>query len=101
MINILSKVPGRRTLRRALIAVALTAALAAGFAAGVVYAADPRLDLAFDALLKAEALLLASDAGVVSDKVRHEFEKHVERAVLRVQDAMDAIIAAKNAVDNP
>ena len=80
---------------------ACAAAIIGGIAAGSADAADPQLDQAMQALQKAEALLLASQPGVVPPKAESEFDRHTMRAVDAIQRAMDQVEAAQDAVDNP
>ena len=77
------------------------AAILGGIVAGSADAADPQLDQALQALQKAEALVLASQAGLVPPKVESQFDRHTMRAVDAIQRAMDQIEAAQGAVDNP
>lgn len=87
--------------RPLLLVAAVFAALTIGFAIGVAQAADQRLDDADLALQKAAALLEASQPGGVPEKAQRRFERHVGRALLHVEQAMEQIDAAKDAVDNP
>ena len=81
------------------LALAVTIALGTGFAV-VVYAADPRLDEADQALQKAEALLLSSSAAGTSPKVQKQFDRDVGRAVDLIDRARAHVKAAKDAVDD-
>jgi hypothetical protein len=85
-----------------LVALVLSAA-AIGFGVGVAGAADPRLDEADLALQKAEALLQASQSGLLPEQTQaqHRFDKAVERALAGVAQAREEIAAAKAAADNP
>jgi hypothetical protein len=78
-------------------------AAAIAFGVGVAGAADPRLDEADLALQKAEALLQASQSGLLPDQTQaqHRFDKAVARAIADVQQAREEIVAAKSAADNP
>jgi hypothetical protein len=96
----------RRRLPRYLLPLAFSVVLIAAaiaFGVGVAGAADPRLDEADLALQKAEALLQASQSGLLPDQTQaqHRFEKTVERAIADVQQAREEIVAAKSAADNP
>jgi hypothetical protein len=82
------------------LAAALVAALGLGFAAGVAYAADQRLYDADNALLKAEALLLEASDGGLTGKHLKQFAKSRDRAILRVQQAREAIASAILAADS-
>ena len=82
-------------------AVALLSAMAAGVWLGAtsVGAYDQRLDEALQALQKAAALVESSSAGVVSHQTQNTFDRHVEKALADIQDAMDHIVAAGTAAD--
>jgi len=82
-------------------AVALLSAMAAGVWLGAtsVGAYDTRLEEALMALQKAAALVEASSAGVVSDQTQKTFDRHVDKALADIQDAMDHIVAAGTAAD--
>ena len=79
----------------------LIAATASGIWIGVasVRTYDLRLDEALAALQKAGALVEASSPGAVSPQTQHTFDRHVEKALADIQDAMDHIIAAGTAAD--
>jgi len=79
----------------------LIAATAAGIWIGVasIRAYDVRLDEALAALQKAAALVEASSPGDVSPRTRNTFERHVEKALDDIQDAMDHVLAAGAAAD--
>ena len=77
------------------------AALAIGFTIGVAQAADQRLDEAQLGLQKVQALLEAAQSGEVSEKTQRKFERHRSRALHHVEQAMEQIDAANDAVDNP
>lgn len=68
--------------------------------ASAAQAADSRLDEALLALQKAKGLPEASRAGNVSDKVIHEFSRHIERGISDIDKCSAEIEAAKQAVDN-
>ena len=91
--------PSPHPLRRLAAAAILVATFAFGIAAGIAHAADQNLDDALNALLKASALLEASEAGVNDEKAVRRFERKVERALRSIDRAADAIDAAKQAVD--
>ena len=83
-------------------AVALLTAMAAGVWLGAtsVGAYDPRLEEALMALQKAAALVEASVPGFdVSHQTQNTFDRHVEKALADIQDAMDHIVAAGTAAD--
>jgi hypothetical protein len=92
---------GARVHRWAVQAVALISATAAGIWLGVasVRAYDVRLDEALAALQKAAALVEASSAGEVSPRTQQRFDRHIEKALANIQDAMDHILAAGAAAD--
>ena len=79
----------------------LTAATVSGIVIGVaaVRAYDVRLDEALAALQKAAALVEASSTGNVSPRTQNTFDRHREKALADIQDAMDHIIAAGTAAD--
>jgi len=87
--------------RWAVQAVVLLSTMVAGIWLGVVYAQghDVRLDEAFAALQKAAALVEASSAGQVSSSTQHRFDRHVDKALANIQDAMDHIVAAAAAAE--
>jgi hypothetical protein len=82
-------------------AVALISATAVGIGLGVasVRAYDVRLDEALAALQKAAALVEASSAGEVSPRTQQRFDRHIEKALANIQDAVDHILAAGAAAD--
>jgi aspartate aminotransferase-like enzyme len=90
-----------RVHRWALQVVALISATAVGIWLGVasVRAYDVRLDEAIAALQKAAALVEASSAGVVSPRTQDRFDRHREKALADIQDAMNHILAAGAAAD--
>ena len=79
----------------------LTAATVSGIVIGVaaVRAYDVRLDEALAALQKAAALVEASSPGNVSPRTQNTFDRHREKALADIQDAMDHIVAAGTAAD--
>jgi hypothetical protein len=88
--------------RRPLIrAVALIGVFATGIWLGAagVRAYDTRLDEALAALQKGAALVEASSAGDVSPHTLREFDRHVDKALASIQDAMEHILAAGAAAD--
>src|SRR4026207_1764349 len=90
-----------RARRWALQVVALISAIAVGICLGVaaVRAYDVRLDEALAALQKAAALVEASSPGNVSPRTQNTFDRHREKALANIQDAMDHILAAGAAAD--
>jgi hypothetical protein len=82
-------------------AAALMFAMATGVWLGVasVRAYDVRLDEAFAALQKAAALLEASSTDDVSPQIQHRFDRHIEKALADIQDAMDEVVAAAVVAD--
>jgi hypothetical protein len=91
----------RFTLRRAAMALAVSAALTLGYVVRVVHAHDVRLDDAMVALQKAEGLVLAAQTDPVPPQAQHEFDRRRERAVRLIERAMEQIVLAGDAVDNP
>lgn len=89
----------RFPLRRLAVACLLVVTLGFGIGFGVARAADQALDDALNALQKAAALVESSVAGVADPKIVHRFERRRERALRKIDDAMQAIEAAKQAVD--
>ena len=79
----------------------LIAATTAGIWIGVasVRAYDVRLEEALAALQKAAALVEASSPGGVSPRTQNTFDRHVEKALASIEDAMEHIIAAGTAAD--
>jgi len=79
----------------------LIGATATGIWIGVasVRAYDVRLDEALAALQKAAALVEASSPGDVSQRTQNTFDRHVEKALASIEDAMEHIIAAGTAAD--
>ena len=88
----------RRGIARAL---ALLSALAAGLVlgGGFVEAHDVRLDEAVAALQKAAALVEASSAEGLSRQTQNAFDRHVDRALADIQNAMGHVSAAMAAAD--
>ena len=88
-------------------AIALTAAFVLGTWLGValVHAHDVRLDEAIAALQKAAALVEAARTDVdtttdpVSPQTQHEFDRNRAKALASIEDAIDHIAAAAEAVD--
>ena len=89
-------------------AIVLTAmfVLGIGFGVALVHAHDVRLDEAIDALQKAAALVEAArtetetSTDPVSPQTQHEFDRNRAKALASIQDAMDHIAAAADAVDS-
>ena len=83
-----------------------TFVLGLGLGVALVQAHDVRLDEAIAALQKAEALVEAARTGTetttdpVSPQTQHEFDRNREKALASIQDAMDHIAAAAEAVDS-
>ena len=80
----------------------LVGTLAAGICLGgaLVRASDPRLDEAIAALQKAAALAEASSAGTVSPQTQRQFDRHIDKALAGIQEAMDHLAAAGVAADS-
>ena len=76
-----------------------TMAMGIGLGVAVVRGYDVRLNEALAALQKAAALVEASSAGEVSAQTQHQFDRHVDKALASIQDAMDHILAAGAAAD--
>ena len=90
-----------RSVRRLLVAMALILAFAAGATTrAAVRKHDTRLDDADAALVKAIALLQASEPGTTVPKVVSEFDKHVGRAITDISNARDEITAAAQWADS-
>jgi hypothetical protein len=88
--------------RRTIPAVVLMATLVMGMGLGValVQAADPRLDEAVQALQKAAALVEAASAGTVPARTQRRFDRHVDKALESIEEAMGHIVAAGVAADS-
>lgn len=61
---------------------------------------DPRLDEAVAALQKAAALVEAASAGTVSARTQARFDRHVDKALSNIEEAMGHIVAAGVAADS-
>jgi hypothetical protein len=96
-----STTPRGHAARRGTAVLALSLFLATAVLPQIGEAADPRLDTALAALAQAENLLEASEPGIVDEKTERRFERLVARAIRLILGAMEAIEAAKDAVDNP
>ena len=95
MVHSFQQVIARRSVRRSLVVAGLVVSFAAGLSASAVLRThDPRLDHATDNLVKAEALLMGTDPGSLARKDLKDFNKHLDRAIADVQDAMNEISAA-------
>ena len=94
------------TRRRSAIVLTATFVLGTGLGLVLVHAHDVRLDEAMQALQKAAALVDAArtDADTTTDPVssqtQHEFDRHRSKALASIQDAMEHIVAAAEAVDS-
>ena len=93
------------TARRAAIALAAAFVLGTWLGVALVHAHDVRLDEAIQALQKAAALVEAArtDADTTTDPVspqtQHEFDRNRAKALDSIEDAMEHIAAAAEAVD--
>lgn len=87
--------------RRTFQAVVLMTTLVLGMGLGValVQAYDIRLNEALAALQKAAALVEAASAGNVSAHTQSRFDRHVEKALSNIEEAMGHIVAAGVAAD--
>ena len=88
--------------RRARQGAVLLATMVAGVWLGVAHARahDVRLDEAFAALQKAAALVDASStSGEVSARTQLRFDRHVQKALANIEDAMHHVLAAAAAAD--
>ena len=94
------------TTRRSAIVLTATFVLGTGLGVALVQAHDVRLDEAMDALQKAAALVEAArtDAETTTDPVsphtQRTFDRNRAKALASIQDAMDHIAAAAEAVDS-
>ena len=76
--------------------IAILVTMLAVLAPGAGYAADPRLDLATDSLVRAKALVeAAEDPGA-----RKPFDGHAKKAKKLMEKAMQEIQLAKQAADS-
>ena len=93
------------TRRRSAIVLTATFVLGTGLGVALVHAHDVRLDEAIDALQKAAALVEAARTETetttdpVSPQTQHEFDRNRAKALASIQDAMDHVAAAAEAVD--
>ena len=93
------------TRRRSALVLTATFLLGTGFGLALVQAHDVRLDEAMDALQKAAALVEAARTDTdtttdpVSPQTQRAFDRNREKALASIQDAMDHIAAAADAVD--
>ena len=88
----------RQPIRAFVLLGTLTAGICLGGALVRVY--DPRLDEAIAALQKAAALAEASSAGTVSPQTQRQFDRHIDKALTHIQEAMDHLAAAGLAADS-
>ena len=94
------------TRRRSAIVVAATFVLGTWLGVALVHAHDVRLDEAMNALQKAAALVEAArtDTETTTDPVsphtQRTFDRNRAKALASIQDAMDHIAAAAEAVDS-
>ena len=94
------------TRRHSAIVLAATFVLGTGLGVALVHAHDVRLDEAMAALQKAAALVEAARTDTetttdpVSSQTQHEFDRNRAKALASIQDAMDHIAAAAEAVDS-
>ena len=94
----------QRPARRAFVpfaALAAALAIGIGIGAGVGSAADQRLDLADDSLENAAALLQAAQGPAQPEKAQMRFERTIDRAVAKIDDARSLIVKAQDISDNP
>ncbi len=89
-----------RMYRRLALVIVVAVTVIAGVLAGLAYAHDPRLDSADAALVKANALVDASECDC-DEKKQREFDKHRERAMSFIDRARDEIAAAAAVADAP
>jgi hypothetical protein len=82
------------------LATAAAVSLALGFAAGVALAAPQALFDADNALLKAEALLLTVSGEGLTGKPLKQLVKSRDRALLRIEQAREAVADAILAADS-
>jgi hypothetical protein len=86
------------SLKRVVLATILALALAASFIAGKAFAADSRLDLAIDNVVKAIALL---EAASDPNHPHRPFGRHRDKAVTLLKRAIDQVEKAKDSADKP
>jgi hypothetical protein len=87
----------RRTIR--VVVLMTTLVLGMGLGVALVKAYDPRLDEAVMALQKAAALVEAASAGNVSARTQGRFDRHIDKALSNIEEAMGHIVAAGVAAD--
>jgi hypothetical protein len=100
----MTTVPVQPRSRRAFLSFAVLAsalAVGIGIGAGVGAAADQRLDLADDALENAAALLQAAQGPGEPDRSQKRFDRAIEKAVAKIDDARALIVKAQETSDNP
>jgi hypothetical protein len=78
----------------------MTLVVGMGAGAALVHAYDPRIDEAMMALQKAAALVEAASAGNVSARTQARFDRHVDKALSNIEEAMGHIVAAGVAADS-
>ena len=91
-----------RLVRNVVAAIAMAGAITFGYVVRVVQAHDQRIDEAFLALEKAEALVDASQTGGgVTPHVQNKFDRHLDSARQHIERAMEQLLLAADTVDNP
>jgi hypothetical protein len=78
----------------------MTLVVGMGVGAALVHAYDPRIDEAVMALQKAAALVEAASAGTVSARTQRRFDRHVDKALESIEEAIGHIVAAGVAADS-
>ena len=78
----------------------MTLALGMGLGVAIVQAYDTRLVEAVQALQKAAALAQAASAGNVSARTQSSFDRHIDKALSSIEEAMGHIVAAGVAADS-
>jgi hypothetical protein len=86
------------SLKRVVLATLLPLALAGSFVAGKAFAADSRLDMAIENIVKAIALLEASSDPNHPDK---PFGHHRDKAITLLNRAIEEVEKAKTSADEP
>jgi hypothetical protein len=89
----------RRTVSQMLPAFALTVAFAFGYLIATVHAHDVRLDEAFQALQKAQALVEAAQTGGAPPQTQQQFDHHRERALKFIIRAMEEVVRTAEVAD--
>lgn len=87
------------TVSRMLRVVAISAAFAFGYLIAIVHAHDVRLDEAFQALQKAQALVEAAQTGGAPPRTQRLFDRHRERALECIARAMEDVVRAGEVAD--